>query len=63
MAGVWLEFQRCCRSGKSSRLEVQVERLQERREQLREAFNIKEDPTDSHKIELETGDDGKYLAL
>jgi chromosome segregation protein len=36
------------------RLEVQVERLQERRQQLREAFNIKEDPTEGHRIELET---------
>jgi chromosome segregation protein len=36
------------------RLEIQVERLQERREQLREAFNIKEDPSDGHKVELET---------
>jgi chromosome segregation protein len=37
-----------------SRLEIQVERLQERREQLREAFNIKEDPSDGHRVELET---------
>jgi len=35
------------------RLEIQVERLQERRQQLRDAFNIKEDPTEDHKIELE----------
>ena len=43
------------------RLEVQVERLQERREQLREAFNIKEDPTDSHKVELETQLEARLL--
>ena len=35
------------------RLEIQVERLQERRQQLRDAFSIKEDPTEGHKIELE----------
>ena len=35
------------------RLKVQVARLQERREQLREAFNIKDDPTDKYKVELE----------
>lgn len=35
------------------RLEIQVERLHERRQQLRDAFNIKEDPTEGHKIELE----------
>ena len=35
------------------RLEIQVERLQEHRQQLRDAFNIKEDPTEGHKIELE----------
>ncbi|MFW2421133.1 MAG: chromosome segregation protein SMC [Porticoccaceae bacterium] len=36
-----------------SRLEVQVERLAERREQLRAAFEIKEDPSDNHRAELE----------
>ena len=35
------------------RLKVQVARLQERRTQLREAFNIKDDPTDNYKLELE----------
>ena len=35
------------------RLKVQVARLQERRAQLREAFNIKDDPTDKYKVELE----------
>ena len=35
------------------RLQVQVERLGERREQLRAAFNIKEDPSENHKVELE----------
>lgn len=35
------------------RLEIQVGRLHERRQQLRDAFNIKEDPTEGHKIELE----------
>ena len=35
------------------RLEIQVERLQEHRQQLRDAFNIKEDPTEGHKLELE----------
>jgi chromosome segregation protein len=35
------------------RLKVQVARLQERRAQLREAFNIKDDPTDKYKLELE----------
>ena len=35
------------------RLKIQVARLQERREQLREAFNIKDDPTDKYKVELE----------
>ena len=35
------------------RLEIQVERLHERRQQLRNAFNIKEDPTEGHKVELE----------
>ena len=35
------------------RLKVQVTRLQERRAQLREAFNIKDDPTDKYKVELE----------
>ena len=35
------------------RLKVQVARLQERRAQLREAFNIKDDPSDQYKIELE----------
>lgn len=35
------------------RLQVQVERLGERREQLRAAFNIKEDPSENYKIELE----------
>ena len=34
------------------RLKVQVARLQERRAQLREAFNIKDDPTDKYKLEL-----------
>ena len=36
------------------RLESQLERLHERRSELRVAFEIKEDPTDSHKEELET---------
>ena len=36
-----------------SRLEVQVERLKERREQLRAAFDIKEDPSENYRIELE----------
>lgn len=35
------------------RLESQVERLQERRDQLQAAFAIKEDPSDSHSAELE----------
>ena len=35
------------------RLQVQVERLGERREQLKAAFNIKEDPSESYKVELE----------
>ncbi len=35
------------------RLETQVARLQERRQQLRDAFDIKEDPTEGHKLELE----------
>jgi len=43
------------------RLEVQVERLQERREQLREAFNIKEDPTEAHKLELESQLEARLL--
>ena len=34
------------------RLQVQVERLGERREQLKAAFNIKEDPSESYKVEL-----------
>ncbi|MDG1693676.1 MAG: chromosome segregation protein SMC [Porticoccaceae bacterium] len=37
-----------------SRLQVQVERLSERREQLKAAFNIKEDPSENHKVELES---------
>ncbi len=44
-----------------ARLEIQVERLQERREQLREAFNIKEDPTEGHKIELEAQLEARVL--
>ena len=36
-----------------SRLESQLERLHERRTQLRIAFNIKEDPTEGYKEELE----------
>ena len=44
-----------------ARLETQVERLQERREQLREAFNIKEDPTEGHKIELEAQLEARVL--
>ncbi|MDG1311145.1 MAG: chromosome segregation protein SMC [Porticoccaceae bacterium] len=44
-----------------ARLEVQVERLQERREQLREAFNVKEDPTEGHKIELEAQLEARLL--
>ena len=36
-----------------SRLESQLERLHERRNQLRVAFDIKEDPTEGHKEELE----------
>ena len=36
-----------------SRLESQLERLHERRTQLRVAFNIKEDPTEGYKEELE----------
>ena len=36
-----------------SRLQVQVERLGERREQLKAAFNIKEDPSENHKVEFE----------
>jgi chromosome segregation protein len=35
------------------RLQVQVERLGERREQLKAAFNIKEDPSENYKVELE----------
>ena len=35
------------------RLQVQVERLGERREQLKAAFNIKEDPSENYKLELE----------
>ncbi len=35
------------------RLKVQVARLQERRTQLREAFNIKDDPSDKYQLELE----------
>ncbi|MDG2018331.1 MAG: chromosome segregation protein SMC [Porticoccaceae bacterium] len=35
------------------RLQVQVERLSERREQLKAAFNIKEDPSENYKVELE----------
>jgi len=35
------------------RLELQFERLQERRAELRVAFEIKEDPTDDHKQQLE----------
>ncbi len=35
------------------RLEIQVERLAERREQLRVAFEIKEEPGDNHHAELE----------
>ena len=44
------------------RLEVQFERLQERREQLREAFNIKEDPTEAHKVELEAQLEARLVA-
>ena len=36
-----------------ARLEVQVERLAERREQLRAAFEIKEDPSENHHQDLE----------
>ena len=43
------------------RLEIQVERLQERRQQLREAFNIKEDPTEGHKVELKTQLEARLL--
>ena len=43
------------------RLETQVERLQERRQQLREAFNIKEDPTEGHKVELEARLEARLL--
>ncbi|MDG2502764.1 MAG: chromosome segregation protein SMC [Porticoccaceae bacterium] len=43
------------------RLETQVERLQERRQQLREAFNIKEDPTEGHKVELESQLEARLL--
>ena len=35
------------------RLQVQVERLSERREQLKAAFNIKEDPSENYKQDLE----------
>ena len=35
------------------RLQVQVERLGERREQLKAAFNIKEDPSENYKQDLE----------
>jgi chromosome segregation protein len=35
------------------RLKVQVARLQERRTQLREAFDIKDDPSDKYRLELE----------
>ncbi|UVW34525.1 chromosome segregation protein SMC [SAR92 clade bacterium H455] len=35
------------------RLTVQVARLQERRTQLREAFDIKDDPSDKYQLELE----------
>jgi chromosome segregation protein len=35
------------------RVQVQVERLGERREQLKAAFNIKEDPSENYKVELE----------
>ena len=35
------------------RLQVQVQRLGERREQLKAAFNIKEDPSENYKVELE----------
>ena len=35
------------------RLKVQVARLQERRTQLREAFDIKDDPSDKYQLELE----------
>ena len=35
------------------RLQVQVERLGERREQLKAAFNIKEDPSENYKVDLE----------
>jgi chromosome segregation protein len=35
------------------RLQVQVERLGERREQLKAAFNIKEDPSENYKHDLE----------
>ena len=43
------------------RLETQVERLQERRQQLREAFNIKEDPTEGYKVELEAQLEARLL--
>lgn len=43
------------------RLETQVERLQERRQQLREAFNIKEDPTEGYKVELKTQLEARLL--
>ena len=43
------------------RLETQVERLQERRQQLREAFIIKEDPTEGHKVELEAQLEARLL--
>jgi chromosome segregation protein len=45
-----------------ARLEVQFERLQERREQLREAFNIKEDPSEGHKVELEAQLEARLVA-
>lgn len=36
-----------------ARLQVQVDRLQERREQLKTAFEIQDDPTEAHQLELE----------
>ncbi|MCS5587590.1 MAG: chromosome segregation protein SMC [Porticoccaceae bacterium] len=44
------------------RLQVQVERLGERREQLREAFSIKEDPSENYKQELEQSLQSRLLA-
>ena len=44
------------------RLEIQVERLGERREQLKAAFNIKEDPSENYKVELETALESRLAA-